>query len=730
MFLKRLLFSLGFLTALLWTASAWGSKADLAQDSSANYPCGTAPAPPSVFGYIENLRREGLLEPVYGTENQVPVIYLPIQLHLLANNNGSGRYPLSTFATILCELNEKFRSTGIQFYWKGNPNLINNSAWYNLPNFGTVDQINTQYNVAGSINVYFLSLSAMSLCGFAYYPGTGSPSQTNRQGAIYMALACSNPGNSTLAHEMGHFLNLPHPFDQTSSNPQATWAERVTRNPNETAPRLPANCATAGDRFCDTPADFRDARWNCPNGGGAAVDINNDAFQPLGRLYMSYANDACQDSFTVEQKAAMRATVSTSGPRSYLLTPPMPIYDSLVGVPRLLQPLDSSYGLPINFLRFRWNAVPGATAYVLRIRWLGTTVEDFWVTDTNFVYNGGGQLLNNRVYRWSVMALNPRAVCGAFANERLFGVAAQAFHLSSVEGCPGDSLALEVLNSDFTGLRSLRLKLDFPPGMLRYTGSGSVANQALGLQVQSYPPLGSSMYTDSLVLTWSQATAVNWNAGVLVSLGLKWPTGVNAPASGLNLAWDTASARSRVLGALNQPLSFLCYNARIYSGGGCNALSGQLIYDNSVGTPLRGTTVVLRDTALQIQATGTTDSLGYFGWNNAGPWPVTPSWVFSVPWGGVNATDALVISRAFASLVNLSPLRLTAADVNGNGAVNNTDALLANRRSAGMISSFASGDWVTDQPGPWAVGLVGIPGRVKALCRGDVNGSYLPAGAP
>jgi hypothetical protein len=729
---KRVPSGFGIAGAFLLTllVLGWCRGTALAQAPNPVQPCGTAPAPPSVFSYIENLRRDGLLEPIYGTENQVPVIYLPIQVHLLANNNGSGRYPLSTFATILCELNQKFRSTGIQFYWKGNPNLINNSAWYNLPNFGTVDQINTQYNVAGSINVYFLSLSAMSLCGFAYYPGTGSPAQTNRQGAIYMALACSNPGNSTLAHEMGHFLNLPHPFDQTSNNPQATWAERVTRNPNETAPRLPANCATAGDRFCDTPADFRDARWNCPNGGGAAVDINNDAFQPLGRLYMSYANDACQDSFTVEQKAAMRATVTPTGPRSYLLTPPMPVHDSLVGVPRLLQPLDSSYGLPINFLRFRWHAVAGATAYVLRIRWLGTTVEDFWVTDTSFVYNGTGQLLNNRVYRWSVMALNPRAVCGAFASERLLGVAAQAFHLATVEGCSGDSLSLEVLNADFTGLQSLRLKLNLPPGMLRYTGWGSGAPQALGLQVQAYPPVSSQGFTDSLVLTWSQATAVNWTAGVLLRIGLTWPAGVNAPASGLDLVWDTVASRSRVLGSQNQPLSFLCYNGRIYSGGGCYALSGRLIYDNSAGTPLGGTSLVLRDTTLQIRATGTTDSLGYFGWNNAGPWPVIPSWTYAVPWGGVNATDALGISRAFASLVTLSPLRLLAADVNGSGAVNNTDALLANRRSAGLIGSFAGGDWVTDQPGPWAVGLLGIPGTVKALCKGDVNGSYLPSVAP
>ena len=107
-----------------------------------------------------------------------------------------------------------------------------------------------------------------------------------------------------------------------------------------------------------------------------------------------------------------------------------------------------------------------------------------------------------------------------------------------------------------------------------------------------------------------------------------------------------------------------------------------------------------------------------------------PSWTYAVPWGGVNATDALGISRAFASLVTLSPLRFKAADVNGNGAVNNTDALLVNRRSAGMVGSFAGGDWVDDNPGPWMAGVPGVPGTIRALCKGDVNGSYQPQGTP
>jgi len=692
--------------------------------------CGTAAAPASVLEYIEGLRRDGLLDAEVRTENALPVIYLPMQIHLLADNNGAGRYPLSTFTTVLCELNQKFRTTGIQFYWKGQPNYINNSAWYNLPNFSVVDQINTQYNVAGSINVYFLSLSAMSLCGFAYYPGTGSPAQTNRQGAIYMALGCSNPGNSTFAHEMGHFLSLPHPFDQTSGNPQATWAERVTRNPNEIAPRLPSNCATAGDRFCDTPADFRDARWNCPSGGGSALDINGDLFQPLGRLFMSYANDACQDSFTVEQKAAMRSTVTATGPRSYLLTPPMPTYDTVVGTPVMHEPLNQTYGLPVNYLRFRWGSVPGATQYVLRIRWFTTPAQEFLVSDTQFLYTGGGQLLSNKVYRWSVQALNPRSVCAPFSTEWFFGTASSAVHLGSAVKCPGDTVQLEVLHSDLTGVQSGRLKLDLPLGMMRYSSFQAVNAQAMGLQVTAYPSSASSaLYTDSLVIAWNNPSAVNWTGGPLLRLRLVLPVGVNWPSGGLQPAWDTLTGNCRISGSWGQRLPVIYFSGQI-TAGTCNALDGRLVYDNNAQTPMAGTTVRVRDPLLVLVGNSVCDANGAFGWNSLPATTVTPEWTYVVNWGGVNATDALLVSRTFANLMSLTGLRAVAADVNANGVVNNTDALLISRRVSGLGGAFAGGDWVQDQPGPWLANIPGVPGLVRTLCKGDVNGSYTPVPGP
>jgi hypothetical protein len=392
-----------------------------AQNTYGDGYCGSGNAPASTLSWIESLRANGVFDG-FATEQVQNTVFLPIKAHFIGDNQGSNRYTMAELSRNLCELNEHYRTTGIQFFLRGDVNFINSSAWYNLPDFSTAGTINNIHNVSRVINVYFCNLSGMSLCGFANYPGTGEPQSAFRQGAIYLSIGCSGAGNSTWAHEMGHFLSLPHPFQTTSDAPAAAGAERVTRLANEVAPRLPANCATAGDRFCDTPADFRPDRWNCPGINGTVRDINNDLFNPVGRYYMSYADDACQDSFSVQQKAAMKATVTVvngqAGQRLYLTSPPIASYDTILNSqPTHLHPVNNSVNNVPN-LTFRWRKVPGATMYLLRISRLftftGTLIEDRIVYDTTYQYTGTA--INPNVdYYWSLKAINHKVTCGNYS---------------------------------------------------------------------------------------------------------------------------------------------------------------------------------------------------------------------------------------------------------------------------------------------------------------------------
>jgi hypothetical protein len=78
--------------------------------------------------------------------------------------------------------------------------------------------------------------------------------------------------------------------------------------------------------------------------------------------------------------------------------------------------------------------------------------------------------------------------------------------------------------------------------------------------------------------------------------------------------------------------------------------------------------------------------------------------------------------------VTLAGLRLKAADANGNNAVNAADALLVNRRVAGLISTFTAGNW-TYSVTSGNVNNDTVTVNSKAICVGDVNGSYTPSTA-
>ena len=85
----------------------------------------------------------------------------------------------------------------------------------------------------------------------------------------------------TLTHELGHFFNLDHTFKACTTA---------------------SNCATAGDKVCDTPASNA-AVYGCPTVG----NTTKCTVKTLTMNYMDYTNDACMYMFTAGQATRMKA---------------------------------------------------------------------------------------------------------------------------------------------------------------------------------------------------------------------------------------------------------------------------------------------------------------------------------------------------------------------------------------------------------------------------------------
>ncbi|MBE0642425.1 MAG: hypothetical protein IH599_10335 [Bacteroidales bacterium] len=133
--------------------------------------------------------------------------------------------------------------------------------------------------------------------------------------------------------------------------------------------------------------------------------------------------------------------------------------------------------------------------------------------------------------------------------------------------------------------------------------------------------------------------------------------------------------------------------------------------------------VVLTDSSGNVLDTLWCDADGRFriGYLEAGEYGLRP--LVNLPWGGGNATDALLVMRHFVHLDTLAPTFAAAADVDASGLVNTTDALQIARRFASLMPAFASGDWFLPQQrinieaGYYSLNL-------SVVCFGDVNGSY------
>jgi len=158
---------------------------------------------------------------------------------------------------------------------------------------------------------------------------------------------------------------------------------------------------------------------------------------------------------------------------------------------------------------------------------------------------------------------------------------------------------------------------------------------------------------------------------------------------------------------------------------GCYGTAGSIVYKNSVETPMGNVTATLTS-GVDTVSVVTEVNVGTFNFTKLYDNEVyTFSATTGKTHGGINSTDALGIIQHAITVSTISGLELKAADVDGIGSVNATDALLVMQRFVQSINSFDAGDWVFEDTS-YTMTTNFANQKIYSLAMGDVNGSYVP----
>jgi hypothetical protein len=345
-------------------------------------------------------------------------LYVPMTLHLVGTDNGTGYYKLEQALRAVCEMNEQFAEARIRYYLVPGDGVRyhKNSSWYAHEFYPGGDDMINSNRLPNRMNTFVVSDPAGN-CGYAW------------QDAIVLGTGCSGPGNTTWAHEAGHHLSLPHPFsgwegfswDFTKPAPLVVNGRQVEKADT-------SNCYWAGDGFCDTRPDYLNYRWSC-NANNESGTIQRDPdgvqFRSDASIIMGYALDACASRFSPEQIEAMRANLQDEDEHlNYIVqTPPINEIDDDVAV-ELISPIDSQI-VHYKNVTLHWNPVPGATMYVVEVGLTPNLVPKFYSeafpgNTTSVTITSG--IPNNRALKWRVRAYNEWDVCQPYdkSNDGIF----------------------------------------------------------------------------------------------------------------------------------------------------------------------------------------------------------------------------------------------------------------------------------------------------------------------
>ncbi len=575
-------------------------------------------------------------------------------------------------------------------------------------------------------NIWVVNISG-GILGYAQFPlssglaGMPSSGPANTDGVVLAYNSVGRPPANpftgaynkgrTATHEVGHWLGLRH-----------IWGDGTS--------------CSATDYCADTPPSDA-ANYGCPTTHSSCTGPD------MVQNYMDYSDDNCLNLFTYNQVQRMWTVLANSPRRVSLLTAnscqsvvvtPGPLTAAFVasdtlanfgGVLDTIQLTDQSVGVPSTRLwtitpSSGWAFVSGSSATSANPRLYFNTVGQYSVKLKVTNAFGSDSLTRNNYIRARASA----CVSGATdsADTRI-----ASFAFAGITNTYPTGTGNCATYTDRTGSPPFQVTLG-------QTYSATITKGTCGANYAAYAKVfidfnrNYTFESNELVMGGSLANTANATL-TLNSI----PIGTPAATAGSSLMrvvlQEGGSATLTQACGTYQWGETQDYMVQINGVVTVQPVSGVVTYSNSANTPIASINVRLLTVPGGIQdAQTTTAANGSYSMNAYTNGVRSFSLNTSRTIGGINATDALQANLHFSNTQPLSGLRLRAADVNASNSVNASDALVIARYYSNLISTFPAGNWVFDTATITTTGAA-ITRNLKAICFGDVNGSFIPAAA-
>jgi len=343
------------------------------------------------------------LEAAQSLETRSGIQYLPVTMTLIANDDGSGLISEDQALDGFCRLNENFESIGVQFYLRNGFRYIYDTDYYLILGSGSLNP--SSLKVPNTINIFVSEVFTEGAQNCSGILGFYSPA------GDYVAIdKCTMDRQSfALSHELGHFFSLAHTFfgweneNYNSSQPTPTVIDGIQVEYVDGS-----NCSVAADRICDTPPDYNFGFGvaDC-NYTGGAVDPDGVAVDPDETNFMGYFFNCPSHIFSPIQTNVIHADIAD---RTFVSGSPNTA--DINGQANLTYPINGETTVNNN-VTLTWDAVPGATSYLLEINRIASFSPSFVVQRTIVNTNSLelSDLLPNLNYHWRVRPFNETYTC-------------------------------------------------------------------------------------------------------------------------------------------------------------------------------------------------------------------------------------------------------------------------------------------------------------------------------